>query len=94
MISVSIEGRAGQMLGKHWRLHVGTVGEAVKALRANAGHLFHKALKASAGYVLVVDGVPVESQGCFFKKIKKGIKALSEISISAALGVQQLSGCE
>jgi len=73
MISVSIEGRAGQMLGKNWRLHVGTVGEAVKALRANAGHIFHKALNTSAGYVLVVDGVPVESQGCFFKKIKKSL---------------------
>ena len=73
MIAVSIEGRAGQMLGKNWRLHVGTVGEAVKALRANAGNLFHKALKASAGYVLVVDGIPVESQGCFFKKIKKSL---------------------
>ena len=73
MIAVSIEGRAGQMLGKNWRLHVGTVGEAVKALRANAGHLFHKALKLSAGYVLVVDGVPIESQGCFLKKIKKSL---------------------
>jgi len=73
MISISIEGRAGQMLGKNWRLHVGTVGEAVKALRANAGHLFHRALKASAGYVLVVDGAPIESQGCFFRKIKKSL---------------------
>ena len=84
MISVSIEGRAGQMLGKNWRLHVGTVGEAVKALRANAGHLYHKALKASAGYVLVVDGVPVESQGCFFKKIKK---SLCFIPVLAGAGI-------
>jgi predicted phage tail protein len=73
MVSVSIEGRAGQMLGKDWRLDVGTVGEAVKALRANAGHLFHRALKASAGYILVVDGAPIEGQGCFFKKIKKSL---------------------
>ena len=79
MISVSIEGRAGQMLGKSWRLQVGTVGEAVKALRANAGHLFHKALRVSAGYVLVVDGVPVESQGCFFKKIKKSLSFIPVI---------------
>jgi len=52
---------------------VGTVGEAVRALRANAGNLFHKALKASSGYVLVADGVPLESQGCFLKKIKKSL---------------------
>ena len=73
MVFVSIEGRAGQILGKNWRLHVGTVGEAVKALRANTGNLFHKALRSSTGYVLVVDGAPVESQGCFFKRIKKSL---------------------
>jgi predicted phage tail protein len=72
------------MLGKNWRLHVGTVGEAVKALRANSGHLFHRALKASAGYVLVVDGVPIESQGCFFKKIKK---SLCFIPVLAGAGI-------
>ena len=73
MISVSIEGRAGQMLGPQWKLHVGSVGEAVKALRANAGSLFNRALKKASGYVLVVDGVPIESQGCFLKKIKKSL---------------------
>jgi len=44
MISVSIEGRAGQALGPKWKLHVGTVGEALRALRANAGSVFEKAL--------------------------------------------------
>jgi len=71
MISVSIEGRAGQMLGPKWKLHVGTVGEALRALRANAESIFQKALGASKGYVLVVDGVPLESSSCFLKKIKK-----------------------
>ena len=73
MVSVSIEGRAGKMLGKNWRLHVGTVGEAVRALRANAGAIFEKALGLSRGYVLVVDGVPVEASGCFLKRIKKSL---------------------
>ena len=73
MISVSIEGRAGQMLGPQWKLHVGTVGEALRALRANAGTIFEKALGRSKGYVLVIDGVPAESSGCFLKKIKKSL---------------------
>ena len=73
MISVSIEGRAGKMLGENWRLHVGTVGEAVRALRANTGAIFEKALGISKAYVLVVDGVPVESSGCLLKKIKKSL---------------------
>ena len=73
MISVSIEGRAGQMLGPKWRLHVGTVGEALKALRANAESVFQKALGVSKGYVVVVDGVPVETSSCFLKKIKKSL---------------------
>jgi predicted phage tail protein len=73
MISVSIEGRAGKMLGPKWNLHVGTVGEALRALRANAESIFQKALGASKGYVLVVDGVPVESSSCFLKKIKKSL---------------------
>jgi len=73
MVSVSIEGRAGKMLGKNWRLHVGTVGEAVRALRANTGAIFEKALGLSKAYVLVVDGVPVESSGCLLKKIKKSL---------------------
>ena len=73
MISVSIEGRAGQMLGPKWKLHVGTVGEALRALRANTGSIFEKALGLSRGYVLVVDGVPTESSGCFLKKIKKNL---------------------
>ena len=73
MISVSIEGRAGQALGPKWKLHVGTVGEALRALRANAGSVFEKALGLSKGYVLVIDGVPAESSGCFLKKIKKSL---------------------
>lgn len=73
MVSVSIEGRAGQMLGKNWKLHVGTVGEAIKALRANAGSVFEKALGLSRRYVIVVDGVPVETSGCFLKRIKKSL---------------------
>ena len=73
MISVSIEGRAGQMLGTKWKLHVGTVGEALRALRANAGSVFEKALGLSRGYVLVVDGIPAESSSCFLKKIKKSL---------------------
>ena len=73
MISVSIEGRAGQMLGPKWKLHVGTVGEALRALRANAGSIFEKALGLSRGYVLVVDGIPAESSSCFLKKIKKSL---------------------
>jgi len=73
MISVSIEGRAGKMLGPKWNLQVGTVGEALRALRANAESIFQKALGASKGYVLVVDGVPVESSSCFLKRIKKSL---------------------
>jgi len=73
MISVSIEGRAGQMLGPKWKLHVATVGEALRALRANAETVFEKALGLSRGYVLVVDGVPVEASGCFLKRIKKSL---------------------
>lgn len=73
MISISIEGRAGQVLGPQWKLHVGTVGEALRALRANAGSVFEKALGLSKGYVLVIDGVPTESSGCFLKKIKKSL---------------------
>jgi predicted phage tail protein len=73
MISVSIEGRAGQALGPKWKLHVATVGEVLRALRANAGSVFEKALGLSKGYVLVIDGVPTESSGCFLKKIKKSL---------------------
>jgi len=73
MISVSIEGRAGQMLGPKWKLHVGTVGEALKALRANAEGIFQKALGFSKAYVLVVDGVPVENESWAFKKVKKSL---------------------
>ena len=73
MVSISIEGRAGKMLGPQWKLHVATVGEAIKAIRANAGDVFQRALGSSKGYVLVADGVPLESSGCFFKKIKKSL---------------------
>ena len=73
MISVSIEGRAGQILGHKWKLHVSTVGEALKALRANAEGVFQKALGFSKAYVLVVDGVPVENESWAFKKVKKSL---------------------
>tara|TARA_Y100000310_G_scaffold326116_1_gene390564 strand:- start:600 stop:1274 length:675 start_codon:yes stop_codon:yes gene_type:complete len=73
MVSISIEGRAGKLLGPQWRLHVGTVGEALKALRANAEGIFQKALGFSKAYVLVVDGVPVENAGWASKKVKKSL---------------------
>ena len=54
MVKVSIEGRAGKLLGKKWKLHVGTVGEAVRAIQANVGNVFVKALRYSRlSYVLL-----------------------------------------
>jgi predicted phage tail protein len=73
MVSISIEGRAGKILGPRWKLHIATVGEAIRAIRANTEEVFQRALGASKAYVLVVDGVPVENSGCFLKKIKKSL---------------------
>lgn len=76
MVSISIEGRAGKLLGSQWRLHVGTVGEAIRAIRANTEQLFRKVIGGSKGYVLVADGVPIEPSGCFSKRIKKHLKII------------------
>ena len=73
MVSNSIEGRAGKILGSRWKLHIATVGEAIRAIRANTEEVFQRALGSSKAYVLVVDGVPVENSGCFLKKIKKSL---------------------
>ena len=73
MIKVSLEGRVGKSLGKKWKLHVGTVGEAIRAIRANTGNAFAEALAVSKGYAAVVDGVPVAPDVCFLKKIKKSL---------------------
>ena len=71
MVSVSLEGNMGFILGKKWNLDVRTVGEAVRALAANAGSRFQRAFSAHKGYIAVVDGVPMENAGWAFKKVKK-----------------------
>ena len=73
MVSVSLEGNMGLILGKKWNLHVRTVGEAVRALASNAGSRFKRGFGTAKGYIAVVDGVPVESGGWAFKKIKKSL---------------------
>jgi predicted phage tail protein len=73
MVKVYLEGRVGKSLGKKWKLHVGTVGEAIRAIRANTGNAFTQALGVSKGYAAVVDGVPVAPDACFLKKIKKSL---------------------
>ena len=73
MVKVSLEGRVGKSLGKKWKLHVGTVGEAIRAIRANTGNAFAEALGVSRGYAVIVDGVPVAPDAYFLKKIKKSL---------------------
>ena len=73
MVSVSLEGNMGFILGKKWNLQVRTVGEAVRAIAANAGSRFRRAFGAHKGYVAVVDGVPMENPGWAFKKVKKSL---------------------
>ena len=73
MVSVSLEGNMGFILGKKWNLDVRTVGEAVRALAANAGSRFQRAFGAHKGYIAVVDGVPMENAGWAFKKVKKSL---------------------
>jgi len=73
MVNISIEGALGNSVGKKWNLHVGTVGEAVRAMRANLGQGFHKIFKEMQGCVLIVDGEPIEHTNWFLKKIKKNL---------------------
>ena len=73
MVNVSLEGNMGFILGKKWNLHVWTVGEAVRALAANAGSRFKRTFRAHKGYIAVVDGVPVDNAGWAFKKVKKSL---------------------
>ena len=56
---------------------MGTVGEAIRAIRANTEQLFRKVIGGSKGYVLVADGVPIEPSGCFSKRIKKHLKIMN-----------------
>ena len=90
MVEVSLEGRVGKSLGKKWELHVGTVGEAIRAIRANVGSAFAKALGVSKRYAVIVDGVPVAPDACFLKKIKKSlvlIPILAGGAVSAAVWI-------
>ena len=73
MVNISIEGALGNSIGKKWNLHVATVGEAVRAMRANLGQGFHKMFREMQGCVLVVDGEPIEHTNWFLKKIKKNL---------------------
>jgi len=73
VVNVSLEGNMGFILGKKWNLHVRTVGEAVRALAANAGSRFQRAFGAHKGYIAVVDGVPMENAAWAFKKVKKSL---------------------
>ena len=73
MVSVSLEGNMGFILGKKWNLHVRTVGEAVRAIASNAGSRFQRAFGTAKGYVAVVDGVPVENGSWALKKVKKSL---------------------
>jgi predicted phage tail protein len=73
MVNVSIEGALGNSIGKKWTLHVTTVGEVVRAMRANVGQGFHKIFRDMQGCVLVVDGEPIEHTNWFLKKIKKNL---------------------
>ena len=79
MVSISLEGNMGRILGKKWNLHVRTVGEAVRAIASNAGSRFQRAFGTAKGYIAVVDGVPVENGSWAFKKVKKS-KFLSKDS--------------
>ena len=85
MVKVSLEGRIGKSLGKKWKLHVGTVGEAIRAIRANTGNAFTEALGVSKGYAAVVDGVPVAPDACFLKKIKKSLLLIPILAGGAVL---------
>ena len=76
MVKVSIEGRAGKSLGKKWKLHVGTVGEAINAIRANVGERFASQMGLMSHYVLVVDGALIPNESWFFKKIKQNLKII------------------
>ena len=90
MVKVSLEGRVGKSLGKKWKLHVGTVGEAIRAIQANVGNAFAKALGVSQGYAVVVDGVPVAPDACFLKKIKKSLVLIPILAggvVSAAVWI-------
>jgi predicted phage tail protein len=90
MVKVSIEGRAGKLLGKKWKLHVGTVGEAVRAIQANVGNVFVKAFGVPKRYVVVVDGVPVSPDSYFLKKIKKSLVLIPILAggvVSAAVWI-------
>lgn len=73
MVSISLEGNMGRILGKKWNLHVRTVGEAVRAIASNAGSRFQRAFGTAKGYIAVVDGVPVENGSWAFKKVKKSL---------------------
>ena len=84
MVEVSLEGRVGKSLGKKWELHVGTVGEAIRAIRANVGSAFAKALGVSKRYAVIVDGVPVAPDACFLKKIKKSLLLIPILAGGAA----------
>ncbi len=85
MVEVSLEGRVGKSLGKKWELHVGTVGEAIRAIRANVGSAFAKALGVSKRYAVIVDGVPVAPDACFLKKIKKSLVLIPILAGGAVL---------
>ena len=82
MVKVSIEGRAGKSLGKKWKLHVGTVGEAINAIRANVGERFASQMGLMSHYVLVVDGALIPNESWFFKKIKQNLNPYDVITLT------------